>query len=250
MPLVWLMARRCFQMKNPIFQDVPVLTMRDGLCSTRLKLIHPQSGRLLTWSVWAAGLALTSAALAGSTVGARYTTWFGAYTSSRWNTASRSSHGQLAHSRRAAAEGSPEEILLNGNELSKGHDFFEIGDIAISPNSKLMAWAEDTVSVLRMIDAKLVLLGAPFDALAPVLTERAIPFRRLDSLDAGGDGAWRHAAGMLAPVTEAEYGEHLRARCTPLITGVGPVEAGVAALRHLGPVPGPGSPVALAQRAK
>jgi oligopeptidase B len=49
------------------------------------------------------------------------------------------------YSRRAAAEGSPEEILLNGNELSKGHDFFEIGDIAISPNSKLMAWAEDTV---------------------------------------------------------------------------------------------------------
>jgi oligopeptidase B len=49
------------------------------------------------------------------------------------------------YSRRAAAEGSPEEILLNGNELAKGHDFFEIGDIAISPNSKLMAWAEDTV---------------------------------------------------------------------------------------------------------
>jgi oligopeptidase B len=49
------------------------------------------------------------------------------------------------YSRRAAAEGSPEEILLNGNELSKGHDFFEIGDIAISPDSRLMAWAEDTV---------------------------------------------------------------------------------------------------------
>jgi oligopeptidase B len=49
------------------------------------------------------------------------------------------------YSRRAAAEGSPEEILLNGNELSKGHDFFEIGDIAISPNNKLMAWAEDIV---------------------------------------------------------------------------------------------------------
>jgi oligopeptidase B len=49
------------------------------------------------------------------------------------------------YSRRAAAQGSPEEILLNGNELAKGHDFFEIGDIAISPDSKLMAWAEDTV---------------------------------------------------------------------------------------------------------
>jgi oligopeptidase B len=55
------------------------------------------------------------------------------------------------YSRRADAPGAanaptgPEEILLNANELSKGHDFFEIGDIAISPDSKLMAWAEDTV---------------------------------------------------------------------------------------------------------
>lgn len=36
--------------ENPIFQDVPVLTARGGLHSTRLKLIDPQSGRLLTWS--------------------------------------------------------------------------------------------------------------------------------------------------------------------------------------------------------
>ncbi|WP_300018096.1 fatty acyl-AMP ligase [Pseudonocardia sp.] len=47
----------------------------------------------------------------------------------------------------------------------------------------LAAWAEDTVSVLGMIGAKLVLLGAPFDALAPVLTERGIAFRTIDSLD-------------------------------------------------------------------
>jgi fatty-acyl-CoA synthase len=50
----------------------------------------------------------------------------------------------------------------------------------------LAAWAEDTVSVLRMIDAKLVLLGAPFDGLAPVLAERGIPFRTLVALDAPG----------------------------------------------------------------
>jgi fatty-acyl-CoA synthase len=51
----------------------------------------------------------------------------------------------------------------------------------------LAGWAEDTVSVLRMIDARLVLLGAPFDALAPVLTERGIPFRTLDGLAGDGD---------------------------------------------------------------
>jgi len=53
----------------------------------------------------------------------------------------------------------------------------------------IVAWAADTVAVLQMIDAGLVLLGAPFDALAPVLTERGIPFRTMDSLsDTGADG--------------------------------------------------------------
>jgi fatty-acyl-CoA synthase len=51
----------------------------------------------------------------------------------------------------------------------------------------LAAWAEDTVSVLKMIDAALVVLGPPFDALAPILAEHGIPFRSIDSLD--GDRA-------------------------------------------------------------
>ena len=33
-----------------IFHDVPVLTLRDGLRSIRLKLIDPKRGRLLTWN--------------------------------------------------------------------------------------------------------------------------------------------------------------------------------------------------------
>jgi oligopeptidase B len=49
------------------------------------------------------------------------------------------------YARRPGTKEAPEEILLNVNELAQGHDFFEVGDIAISPNSKLMAWAEDTV---------------------------------------------------------------------------------------------------------
>jgi omega-6 fatty acid desaturase (delta-12 desaturase) len=35
--------------ENEIFHDVPVLSLWDGLRSTRLKLIDPASGRLLTW---------------------------------------------------------------------------------------------------------------------------------------------------------------------------------------------------------
>jgi fatty-acyl-CoA synthase len=52
----------------------------------------------------------------------------------------------------------------------------------------LGAWAQDTVSVLGMIGAELVLLGAPFGALAPVLAQRGIAFRTIDSLDGGGPG--------------------------------------------------------------
>ncbi len=35
--------------ESPIFHDVPVLGMADGLRAIRLKVIDPQSGRLLTW---------------------------------------------------------------------------------------------------------------------------------------------------------------------------------------------------------
>ncbi len=36
--------------ENQVFHDVPVLTVRDGLRAVRLKLIDPESGRLLTWN--------------------------------------------------------------------------------------------------------------------------------------------------------------------------------------------------------
>jgi omega-6 fatty acid desaturase (delta-12 desaturase) len=35
--------------ENPLFQDVPVLSVADGLRAVRLKVIDRQSGRLLTW---------------------------------------------------------------------------------------------------------------------------------------------------------------------------------------------------------
>jgi omega-6 fatty acid desaturase (delta-12 desaturase) len=36
--------------ENPIFHDVPVLSIGDGLRAIRLKVIDPASGRLMTWS--------------------------------------------------------------------------------------------------------------------------------------------------------------------------------------------------------
>ena len=51
-----------------------------------------------------------------------------------------------------------------------------------TPRTDLAVWAEDTVTVLRMIGSDLVLLGEPFDALAPVLTEHNIGFRMITEL--------------------------------------------------------------------
>jgi oligopeptidase B len=50
----------------------------------------------------------------------------------------------------------PEEILLDVNEMARNQDFFDVGDIAISPNSMMLAWAEDTVGrrqyVVKVMD--------------------------------------------------------------------------------------------------
>ncbi len=49
------------------------------------------------------------------------------------------------YARRKGSKDAPEEILLNVNELAKGHDFFDVGELAVSPDSNLLAYAVDTV---------------------------------------------------------------------------------------------------------
>ncbi len=44
------------------------------------------------------------------------------------------------------ADFSQEEILLDGNELAKGYEYFDIGGYEISPNNELMAFSIDTLS--------------------------------------------------------------------------------------------------------
>jgi oligopeptidase B len=40
----------------------------------------------------------------------------------------------------------PEEVLLDGNVLAEGHAFFEIGDVSLSEDDRLLAYTVDTVS--------------------------------------------------------------------------------------------------------
>ncbi|MET9263460.1 fatty acyl-AMP ligase [Amycolatopsis sp. NPDC004079] len=53
-----------------------------------------------------------------------------------------------------------------------------------TPRTDLAEWAEDTVKVLEMIGAELVVLGEPFDQLAPVLEGKGISYRLISDLAA------------------------------------------------------------------
>jgi oligopeptidase B len=49
------------------------------------------------------------------------------------------------HARRKDAADAAEQVLLDGNALAAGHDFYQIGAQAISPNEQLLAYADDSV---------------------------------------------------------------------------------------------------------
>jgi fatty-acyl-CoA synthase len=77
----------------------------------------------------------------------------------------------------AAIAPAAQAVWLLGGSVTMLHQPTARTDLAV--------WAEDTVTTLGMIDARLVLLGAPFDALAPVLDEKGIAYRLLADLSDG-----------------------------------------------------------------
>jgi oligopeptidase B len=60
------------------------------------------------------------------------------------------------YARKAGSLDAPEQVMLDGNALAAGHDFFAIGAMAIAPDNRLLAYVEDTVGrrqyVLRIKD--------------------------------------------------------------------------------------------------
>ena len=50
------------------------------------------------------------------------------------------------YSRHKGSLDAPEEIMFNCNEMAEGHEFFNLGGIAISPDNKLASFGVDTVS--------------------------------------------------------------------------------------------------------
>ncbi len=49
------------------------------------------------------------------------------------------------HCRKKAETGAPEEILLDVNRLAEGHSYCAVGCRAVSPNTRLLAWAQDNL---------------------------------------------------------------------------------------------------------
>jgi oligopeptidase B len=50
------------------------------------------------------------------------------------------------YSRRKGAIDAPDEVILDCNERAKDHNYYQLGDLALSKNSMLMAFSEDVVS--------------------------------------------------------------------------------------------------------
>ena len=49
------------------------------------------------------------------------------------------------YARKPGSVEASEEVLLDGNRLATGKEFFQIGNYVVSPDNRLLAWAEDTV---------------------------------------------------------------------------------------------------------
>jgi oligopeptidase B len=49
------------------------------------------------------------------------------------------------HARKAGSLDAPEQALLDVDEMARGHDFFQVGALEVSPDNRLLAYAVDTV---------------------------------------------------------------------------------------------------------
>lgn len=50
------------------------------------------------------------------------------------------------HCRKKGNSSAPEEVMLNVNDMAKGHEFFNVAGLNVSPDNKLLAYGVDTVS--------------------------------------------------------------------------------------------------------
>jgi oligopeptidase B len=75
------------------------------------------------------------------------------------------------HARKKETLEAPEEIMLNVNELAEGYEYFAIGGRTVSPDNKILAYSEDTVSRRQYtVRFKDLMTGKNLDDIIPNTT--------------------------------------------------------------------------------
>lgn len=109
-----------------------------------------------------------------------------------------------------------EEVLFNCNELAKGHDFFNLRGVSISPDNKLAAFATDTVSRRQYsIQIKNLLTGEVYPDKIENTTggsvwaadNKTLFYTKKDPVTLRSDKIYKHALGTSADKDTMVYHE-------------------------------------------
>lgn len=96
------------------------------------------------------------------------------------------------------------ETVLDENLQAEGHDFFEIGDMAVSPDGRLLAWTEDTAGrrmhTLRLRDLTTgqdlpETVSGTLESVEWANDSRTLFYIRQDPVLLQSGPVWRHRAG-------------------------------------------------------
>ncbi len=100
----------------------------------------------------------------------------------------------------------PEEIMFNGNEMAKGHDFFNLGGLSVSPNNELAAFGVDTVSRRQYtVKVKNLKTGKIYDDTIENTTggavwgndNKTLFYTKKDPVTLRADRVYKHTLGTL-----------------------------------------------------
>ena len=120
------------------------------------------------------------------------------------------------YARKRAAPAAEEEILLDGNLMAEGRGFFQVGDWQISPDNRMLAWAEDTVGrrqyTLRIknLDSGEILTDTVTDiepSIAWSADSRTVLYVAKDPVTLLGDKIRKHALGSDSATDPLVYEE-------------------------------------------
>ena len=120
------------------------------------------------------------------------------------------------HTRHKGSPDAPEEVILDVNRVAEGHDFCSVRGVAVSPDTKLLSWAVDTVGrrkyTIRITD---LASGEPLSDVIPEVTgnlawandSRTLYYAKQDPETLRSYQVWRHSLGTDPADDELIYEE-------------------------------------------